>query len=79
MSAPTRRRWTFLSGPFDQVQHLGTSVFRVAVGRQIHTERVMLVDKWSNLRGLYLTSDPSQTIALKRKDSRTINRRNPAG
>ena len=61
------KRWTFLSGPFDQVQHLGTSVFQVAVDHKVHTERVMLVDKWSNLRGLYLTSDPSQTIALKRK------------
>jgi protein SCO1/2 len=61
------KRWAFLSGPFNQVQHLGAAVFQVAVGRQVHTERVILLDKWSNMRGLYLTSDPSQTIALKRK------------
>ncbi|MBI2824860.1 MAG: SCO family protein [Planctomycetia bacterium] len=60
-------RWFFLSGPFADVQHLGAEIFQVAVGPKMHTERVMLVDRASKLRGLYLTSDPTQTLALKRK------------
>jgi len=60
-------RWSFLSGPFASVKKLGTEAFQVPVGPKMHTERVILIDKWSNVRGLYLTSDPTQMITLKKK------------
>ena len=60
-------RWSFLSGPFASVQKLGNDAFQVPVGPKMHTERVILIDKWSNVRGLYLTSDPTQMITLKKK------------
>jgi len=61
------KRWFFLNGPLEEAQHLGTTVFKVPVGPKMHTERVILIDKASNVRGYYLTSDPSQMLALKRK------------
>ncbi len=70
-------RWTFLSGPFESVQRLGTDAFQVPVGPKMHTERVILVDKWSNVRGLYLTSDPSQVLALKKKIKALLTEETP--
>ncbi len=61
------KRWQFLSGPFEQVQRLGSEVFQVPVGPKMHTERVILVDKGSNVRGMYITSDPAQMLTLKRQ------------
>jgi cytochrome oxidase Cu insertion factor (SCO1/SenC/PrrC family) len=61
------KRWIFLSGPFERVVHLGQDAFQVVVGPKMHTERVILVDKGSNVRGMYLTSDPNQMLALHRK------------
>jgi cytochrome oxidase Cu insertion factor (SCO1/SenC/PrrC family) len=60
-------RWTFLSGPFAKVQALGTEAFQVPIGPKMHTERVILVDKWKNVRSMYLTSDATQMLALNRK------------
>jgi cytochrome oxidase Cu insertion factor (SCO1/SenC/PrrC family) len=70
-------RWSFLSGPFESVQKLGAEAFQVPVGPKMHTERVILVDKWSNVRGLYLTSDPSQVIALKKKIKKLLAEETP--
>lgn len=70
-------RWTFLSGPFESVQKLGTEAFQVPVGPKMHTERIILVDKFSNVRGLYLTSDPSQMLALKKKIKKLLVEETP--
>ena len=70
-------RWSFLSGPFESVQKLGTEAFQVPVGPKMHTQRVILVDKWSNVRGLYLTSDPSQVLALKKKIKKLLAEETP--
>ncbi len=70
-------RWSFLSGPFESVQKLGTEAFQVPVGPKMHTERVILVDKFSNVRGLYLTSDPSQVLALKKKIKKLLVEETP--
>ncbi len=66
------KRWFFLSAPFPDVQRLATDVFQVTVGRQVHTERVILVDKESKVRGLYMTNDPSQMISLKRRIAKLL-------
>lgn len=71
-------RWIFLTGPFADVQHLGAEIFQVPVGPKMHTERVMLVDRSSKLRGLYLTSDPTQTLALRRKIAELLAEALPA-
>ncbi|HEY4309895.1 MAG TPA: SCO family protein [Pirellulales bacterium] len=71
------KRWTFLSGPFESVQKLGSEAFQVPVGPKMHTERVILVDKWSNVRGLYLTSDSSQMLALKKKITKLLAEETP--
>ena len=61
------QRWTFLSGPFEKVVRVAESAFQVPVGPKMHTERVILVDKASNVRGMYITSDATQMLALNRK------------
>jgi cytochrome oxidase Cu insertion factor (SCO1/SenC/PrrC family) len=71
------KRWIFLSGPFEKVVHLGQDVFQVTVGPKLHTERVILVDKGSNVRGMYTTSDPNQMLALHRKIKELLAEESP--
>jgi cytochrome oxidase Cu insertion factor (SCO1/SenC/PrrC family) len=61
------KRWFFLTAPFETVQHVGQDVFKVRVGAQMHTERVMLVDRDMKVRGMYLLNEPAQVIALHKK------------
>lgn len=72
------KRWFFLTAPFETVQHVGQDVFKVRVGAQMHTERVMLVDRDMKVRGMYLLNEPAQVIALHKKLKSLLDNTAPA-
>jgi len=57
--------WFFLTGPRDTLNHLGQDVFKLnpVDGSFDHSTRFALVDRKSQIRGFYLTSEPD---AIKR-------------
>jgi cytochrome oxidase Cu insertion factor (SCO1/SenC/PrrC family) len=52
--------WYFLTGPRDTLNHLGKDVFKLnpVDGSFEHSTRFVLVDRKSQIRGYYLTSEP---------------------
>lgn len=72
------KRWFFLTAPFETVKHVGQDMFKVHVGPQMHTERVMLVDRDMNVRGMYLLNEPAQVITLHRKLKSLLDNTAPA-
>ena len=52
--------WYFLTGPRDTLNHLGQDVFKLnpVDGSFDHSTRFVLVDRKSQIRGYYLTSEP---------------------
>jgi len=52
--------WYFLTGPRDTLNHLGQDVFKLNAvdGSLDHSTRFVLVDRKSQIRGYYLTSEP---------------------
>jgi protein SCO1 len=57
--------WYFLTGPRETLNHLGQDVFKLNAvdGSFDHSTRFALVDRKSQIRGYYLTSEPD---AIKR-------------
>jgi protein SCO1/2 len=57
--------WYFLTGPRETLNHLGKDVFKLnpVDGSFDHSTRFALVDRKSQIRGFYLTSEPD---AIKR-------------
>ncbi len=53
-------RWFFLTGPQEQLHHLGRDVFMLGNvnGDLEHSTRFVLIDRASRVRGFYLTSEP---------------------
>jgi protein SCO1/2 len=52
--------WYFLTGPRETLNHLGQDVFKLnpVDGTFDHSTRFVLVDRKSQIRGYYLTSEP---------------------
>jgi protein SCO1/2 len=52
--------WYFLTGPRETLNHLGQDVFKLNAvdGSFDHSTRFVLVDRKSEIRGFYLTSEP---------------------
>jgi protein SCO1/2 len=52
--------WYFLTGPRETLNHLGKDVFKLnsVDGSFDHSTRFALVDRKSEIRGFYLTSEP---------------------
>jgi protein SCO1 len=52
--------WYFLTGPRENLNHLGQDVFKLNAvdGSFDHSTRFVLVDRKSQIRGYYLTSEP---------------------
>jgi protein SCO1/2 len=58
--------WFFLTGPRDSLNHLDRDVFKLGDvdGSLDHSTRFVLVDRKSQVRGYYLTSEPDAITRL---------------
>ncbi|HSP68588.1 MAG TPA: SCO family protein [Bryobacteraceae bacterium] len=65
--------WYFLTGPRETLNHLGQDVFKLnpVDGTFDHSTRFVLVDRKSEIRGFYLTSEPDAIQRLI-ADARTL-------
>ena len=61
------QRWLFLTGEFDTIRDVCTSVFEMPIDKKVHTERLTLVDRAGKPRGTYNTADAIQMHAMKKK------------
>ncbi|QDU97018.1 SCO family protein [Lignipirellula cremea] len=43
--------WSFLTGDLIYIRRIGADIYRLPVESQKHSERLMLIDKWGNIRG----------------------------
>ena len=68
--------WFFLTGHQDTLHYLSRDVFKLGDvdGNLEHSTRFVLVDKKSQLRGFYLTSEPDAIDRLI-EDTKTLERR----
>ena len=65
--------WFFLTGDVDTLRHLDRDVFKLGDidGSLDHSTRFVLVDRKSQVRGFYLTSEPD-AIARVIADAKSL-------
>ncbi len=59
--------WFFLTGDMVHIRQIGVDSFQMPVQRQTHSNRLMLIDKWGNLRGRFNWEDPREFETLTKK------------
>ena len=59
-------RWTFLTGPKDQLNYLSRTVFKIGdiEADLTHSTRLILVDQKMRIRGFYDSADPDEMAKL---------------
>jgi protein SCO1/2 len=54
-------RWYFLTGAIHRIKELGEHALRVSIAKEIHTDNIILVDKWGRYRDRFKWDDPYDT------------------
>lgn len=54
-------RWQMLTGPFHRVRELGEYGLRMTVAKEVHTDNIVLVDRWGRYRDRFRWDDPVET------------------
>jgi protein SCO1/2 len=73
-------QWLFLRGDLDYTRRVGAEFFGVAVDKGTHGSRLILVDKWGNLRGYYSTNgkrSPEEYTAIRPKLKELLAEKEP--
>lgn len=60
-------QWLFLTGELPHIRLIGQEVFNVAVEKETHSERLILVDRKGEVRGHYSWSESGQLDKLKKQ------------
>ena len=50
--------WNFLTGNMSEIKKVGEQSFRVIIDRDIHTDNILLVDRWGRFRDRFKWDDP---------------------
>ena len=60
-----QEQWLFLTGRLIYIRRVATELFRVALDKQTHVERLIVSDKWGNMRGEFHWSKLDEVTQLK--------------
>jgi protein SCO1 len=63
--------WLFLTGELDYIRRVAAEIYGVALDRQVHVEKFLLVDESGKIRGQYAWADSKKLNELK-ADLRTL-------
>lgn len=58
-------QWLFLTGRLIYIRRVATELFRVALDKQTHVERLIVSDKWGNMRGQFHWNKLDEVTQLK--------------
>lgn len=59
------KQWLFLTGDLTYIRRVAGELFSVALDKQTHSERLIVTDKWGNVRGNFLWNKLDQVTQLK--------------
>jgi protein SCO1/2 len=61
------KEWHFLTGELLYLRRVGAEMYQLPVDKQVHSENLIVQDKWGNIRGRYHWNDAAEMAAMKRK------------
>jgi cytochrome oxidase Cu insertion factor (SCO1/SenC/PrrC family) len=60
-------RWLFLTGPETEIRRVCTEDFKLAYGRALHSDRLVVIDRAGAVQGAYRATEDAQMVLMKRK------------
>jgi len=73
----TKDQWLFLTGKLIYIRRVASEVFGVALDKQTHTERLIVCDKWGNVRGTFLWNKLDEMAQLRLMVDKLIDETEP--
>jgi len=58
-------QWLFLTGRLIYIRRVASELFKVALDKQTHTERLIVCDKWGSIRGNFLWNKLDEVAELR--------------
>lgn len=58
-------RWLFLTGDMLYTRRIASEIYRVPLERYLHVEKLIVVDKWGEVRGHFLWNNPEEISDMK--------------
>ena len=58
-------RWTFLTGPIDKTQHIGTTIFKLPTADMTHSEKAVIMDRQGRFAGAFNLLNPDELTMMK--------------
>jgi cytochrome oxidase Cu insertion factor (SCO1/SenC/PrrC family) len=78
LEAP-KDQWLFLTGRLIYIRRVASEVFKVALDKQTHTERLIVCDKWGNMRGSFLWNKLDEVAELRLLVDKLLAEMEPPG
>jgi protein SCO1/2 len=60
-----RKQWLFLTGRLSYIRRVAVELFSVPLDKQFHSERLIVADKWGNIRGAFEWNDLTKVTQLR--------------
>lgn len=75
------RQWLFLTGRFSYIERLAKEMFEVGLARSkegpTHSERLIVADKWGNVRGAFEWNDRAKMTQLRQLVDKLLRETEP--
>ena len=71
------KQWYFLTGEQNYLRRVGAEIYQVPVDKQVHSEKLIVQDRWGNIRGRYHWDNAADMAELKRKLSQLLAETSP--
>jgi cytochrome oxidase Cu insertion factor (SCO1/SenC/PrrC family) len=70
-------QWLFLTGRLIYIRRVASELFKVALDKQTHTERLIVCDKWGNIRSSFLWNQLDEVAGLRLLVDKLLNETEP--
>ena len=65
MFSANPEHWKFLTGDLLYIRRIGAEIFGLPVGKQTHSEDMIVTVRWGKIRGRYHWNNPQQIAQMK--------------
>lgn len=70
-------QWYFLTGDLNYLRRVGAEIYLVPVDKQVHSEKLIVVDRWGKVRGRHHWGEAAGVAELKRTVAKLLAEKSP--
>lgn len=70
-------QWYFLTGELNYLRRVGAEIYMLPVDKQVHSEKLIVVDRWGKIRGRYHWGEAAGMAEMKRMLTKFLAEKTP--